>query len=283
MKWLRALSLFGLAAVSSSLFPGWFDWMEGTWPTDPAITQASVTLLPPRPVDPYLAQRHDLDGIRQDLAGQLDRGTDVEAAARTALATYLPGLMESWVGTRYSYSGTSQVPRKGRIACGYYVSTVLEHAGFDLDRVEVARQASEQIIRTVVPEADIDRFRRASRKEVVAAVEDRGPGVYVVGLDTHVGFLLNDGTDAPVRFCHSTRRRKQGVICETAVDSPSLKSRYTVLGRLDNAVAIDSWLQGHRFATAQRGQPQPAKFGGTWTVATAPAEGPTTVTASLLP
>lgn len=288
MQWFRALSLLGLAAVSTSAFPL---WTEFVWPvaapplhdTDDRIQEATVDLVVPRPEDPYLARRHDLEAARQDLAARQSRGERIESSARTALATHLPALLQSWIGTRYSYSGTSQVPRKGKIACGYYVSTTLEHAGFTLDRVDVARQASEQIIRSVIPEAYIRRFRGARRAQVVDSVEAQGPGVYLVGLDTHIGFLLNEEGDVPVQFCHSTRRRRQGVVCEEAVTSPSLKSRYTVLGRLDNPASLRQWLTGDRFVTAVRGHPQPAAFGGRWTSDTKPAASPTPATAALLP
>lgn len=273
MKLLRAAALVGVALASSSAAPALsaaigplladHDWLplpeEPALPVEPEAPTAAIVEVPPRPDDPYLGQRYDLDRLREGLAVQRQQGIPVEHAAGAVLARYLPALLESWIGTGYSYSGTSEVPGEGQIACGYYVSTVLEHAGFSLDRVEVARQASEQIIRTFVPDDDIQRFHRARRRDVVASVEAQGPGVWIVGLDTHVGFLLNDGE--AVRFCHSTRRQRQGVVCEEAVSSPSLKSRYTVLGRLDNPVAVDHWLDGARFVTARRGVRQGPSFG----------------------
>lgn len=288
MKWFRAIALVGLAATSYSASSSFSDWIgpaigyAGLLPSDPVVGFEDLVPLPeppptfaqpgPRPDDPYLGLRYDLARQREALIARRYEALDADVAsvdelARGVLADALPGMLEAWVGTRYSYSGTSQVPGKGRIACGYYVSTVLEHAGFSLDRVEVARQASEQIIRTVVPDRDVQRFYRSPREEVVGAVEAEGPSVWLVGLDTHVGFLLNDGENE-VRFCHSTRRRRKGVVCEEAVSSPSLKSRYTVLGRLDNPTAVDHWLDGARFVTARRGVRQGPSFG------THPGEGP---------
>ncbi|MEM6930614.1 MAG: hypothetical protein AAF602_27005 [Myxococcota bacterium] len=283
MKWIRVAALACVAVASSSASAAFsavlgpalaeVEWLSdadviGYEELEAAAETPPVLFEPgPRPRDAYLGRRYDLDRQRESLATRRLAGESVVDEARQVLTDHLPDLMEAWVGTKYSYSGTSQVPGEGRIACGYYVSTVLEHAGFALDRVEVARQASEQIIRTVVPDADIRRFHRKRRKHVVAAVEAQGPGVYLVGLDTHVGFLLNNG-DEPVRFCHSTRRKRRGVVCEEAVSSPSLKSRYTVLGQLDNPVALDHWLDGATFATARRDVRQGPAFG------TLPAAGP---------
>jgi hypothetical protein len=44
---------------------------------------------------------------------------------------------------------TSETPGRGEIACGYFVSTVLRDAGFGVERVRLAQQASERIVRTL--------------------------------------------------------------------------------------------------------------------------------------
>lgn len=209
-----------------------------------------------RPKDAYEALRFDLDQERKALAWRAAHGEDVEADARNVLASGIPDLIEKWKGTRWSYSGTTTVPKKGAIACGYFVSTVLLHAGLDLDRVDLSRQASEQIIRTLVPDDRIERFHKASRDTVVNRVERLGEGVYIAGLDTHIGFLVNE-EGKPVQFCHSTERnRRQGVICELARESPSFKSRYTVLGRLGEGPLLDAWLAGDELPTARKFQAQ---------------------------
>lgn len=215
---------------------------------------------PPRPKDAYEALKYDIAQERAAFAERQRYGEDVNTAIQAALTERLPALMEKWRGTRWSYSGTTQVPGKGRIACGYFVSTVLEHAGFVVDRVDLARQPSEQIVRTLVPDPEIERFSRVSRDYVADRVLAQGDGVYVVGLDTHVGFLINPpGTKKGERvtFCHSTRRdRKAGVVCEDARTSPSLKSRYTVLGKLGAPMLVEAWLTGTALPTARKHQPQ---------------------------
>ena len=34
-----------------------------------------------------------------------------------------------WMGTKWDFNGVSNVPGKGMIACGYFVSTTLKHVG----------------------------------------------------------------------------------------------------------------------------------------------------------
>lgn len=215
-----------------------------------------VPVPPPRPKDPYLALRYDIDQELKALARRKDAGESVHDEALALLDQRLPQIIEKWKGTRWSYSGTTQVPKQGKIACGYFVSTVLEHAGFDVNRVDLARQASEQILRSVIPDTEIERLSNVSRDQVVKRVEQQGHGVYLVGLDTHIGFLLNTPKQS-VRFCHSTRRdRKAGVVCEDARTSPSLKSRYTVLGKLGDPGLLEAWLEDEELPTAHKFQPQ---------------------------
>ena len=212
---------------------------------------------PPRPKNAYQGLIYDIGLERQALARRRDAGEDVLAETAGTLRKRLPELMNVWKGTRYSYNGTTTVPKTGKIACGYFVSTILLHAGFGVDRVDMARQPSEQIIRTVVPDPAIERFSFVSRDKIVKRVEQLGDGVFLAGLDTHIGFLVHR-TGKPVEFCHSTsRQRKIGVICEAAKTSKSFASRYTVIGKLEEPPLLQAWLDGVELTAARKGQPQP--------------------------
>ena len=46
------------------------------------------------------------------------------------MAALRDDLLPAWNGTAWAMNGTSQVPGRGSIACGYFVSTTLMHAGF---------------------------------------------------------------------------------------------------------------------------------------------------------
>jgi hypothetical protein len=217
---------------------------------------------PPRPKDPYLALRYDIEQERLALAHRREQGELVLADAQAELQKRLPELIDKWKGTRWSYSGTTETPKQGKIACGYFVSTVLQHAGFRVDRVDLARQPSEQILRTVIPEQEIERFSWANRDKVTSRIEALGPGVYLVGLDTHIGFLVNGapkaGVKGKVQFCHSTsRNHKTGVICENPRTSPSFKSDLTVIGRIGLPPLIDAWLTDSVLPTARKGLTPP--------------------------
>lgn len=218
-------------------------------------TEARPTLEgPPEPqaAADYATRRADLDTAREELAARHASGELVLDLAEEALSLHLGAMIEDWVGTPYGFFGMSDEPGDGAIACGFFVSTLLEHAGFDVRRIELGRQPSEYIVQTLVDEANIERFHGVPQTTVVQRAVTGGPGIYLVGLDTHTGFLVHDAHS--VRFCHASSRKDKEVVCEPARISPSLRSNYTVMGKLGER-ATRAWLEGQSLKTA--GVPAP--------------------------
>lgn len=168
-------------------------------------------------------------------------------ATQAILASLKQDVLPAWAGTTWDYNGTTQSPGEGAIACGYYVTTVLRDLGFKVERRKLAQQASEWIVRTLSPEASIWRFRKGDRSLVVDGVKEAGEGLYVVGLDNHVGLLLNDGKE--VSFCHSSYLEPAAVTCEDPLSSAAFESNYHVVGKLLERPMIESWLAGSAIAT----------------------------------
>ena len=167
---------------------------------------------------------------------------EVLAQARARLLEAIDrDLIPAWLGTPWEFYGDSERPREGAIACGYFVTTVLRDAGLKVERVLLAQQASEYIVKTLTPEARILRLRNVTRAQVVEAARKKGDGLYVVGLDLHVGFLRLSGEDA--RFCHSSYLGTRAVVCEKAEDAPAMASGYYVLGDALGDLRILDWLQ----------------------------------------
>ena len=176
----------------------------------------------------------------------LDPATTV-AEAREALTDAVFELLPHWEGTPWAMNGTTEVPGAGRIACGYLVSTVLRDAGLLVARVKLAQQASENIVMSVVDPAEIVRYRDTDVAEVLS--EARTPGIYVVGLDTHVGLLVV--RDDEQRFCHASRTMNMEVLCEDAAQARALRSHYVVVGRLSDR-AVEAWAAGAALPTVLR-------------------------------
>ena len=147
-----------------------------------------------------------------------------------------------WYGTPWDFNGTTEVPQQGKIACGYFVSTVLRDSGWRVQRVRLAQQASENIILSLTNDPYVKRFRRVPVSDFVSAVKKWGTGIYVVGLDIHIGFIVNTGGE--VYFIHASYVEPYVVVREKAIESKILAdSHYRVLGRISaDDLFIKKWL-----------------------------------------
>lgn len=142
----------------------------------------------------------------------------------------LAAIHQEWMGTPWTFTGTSQTPGQGSIACGYFVTTTLQQAGMTLDRVRLAQAASETMILAITPGDSIRRYSDTPLDSFLDSLRLQGDGYYVVGLDYHTGFLKVE-RDGTVAFIHSGERR--GVVVESPEKAPELaRSRYRVTGKL---------------------------------------------------
>lgn len=226
-------------------------------PVDPvASSPVSVAVPLAEPDVPYADRVDALARIRARLSddyAHADRSGKAavrDRARQAVLDGITRDLIPAWYGTRWDFYGTTEVPGEGTIACGYFVTTILRDAGFRVERVHLAQQASENIAKSLAPADAIERFRRGDVGAVVDAVRSDGEGLYVVGLDYHVGFLWNDGSI--VRMCHASYLGEAVVVCEDARTSPAMVSGYHVVGKLLSDVMTDRWLTGQAFPTVKR-------------------------------
>lgn len=163
--------------------------------------------------------------------------------ASESLFTHLvDSIIPYWYGTPWDYNGISQNPGQGQLACGYFVFTLLRDAGVKLPRVKMSQAASEQAIKSLIPASKIKRYSNKSLTDFVAAMKTRGNGIYVLGLDNHIGFYQVDGDKS--WFIHSTVIYPGCVIKEKAETSPALEySNYRVAGKIsDDNSFTKKWL-----------------------------------------
>ena len=170
----------------------------------------------------------------------------VESDARVILEHTLPAMMRCWLGTPWDFNGTAPKPGGGRIACGYFVATVLKDAGFQVDRYQLAQQPSENILRSFLPKESCSLTVGKEYGAFASVVEKAEPGVYLVGLDTHVGFLevRQDG----FRMIHSSGSRPWCVVDESRDDAQALrKSNWRMLGNLTgDPQVLKRWLKAEK-------------------------------------
>lgn len=163
------------------------------------------------------------------------------------LQAVLPEMMRCWLGTPWDFHGTAKGPGQGKIACGYFVSTNLKDAGFKVNRYTLAQQASQNILQTFVNKSRTQTRVGLSYNEFLTVINALPKGIYIVGLDHHVGFIVHDGTN--IRFIHSSGRSPYTVVDESDIEAVVLKhSNYRVFGNLTaERETLKKWLQQTTF------------------------------------
>ena len=173
-------------------------------------------------------------------ADSTERDSIIVVAQDYLLKTITTDFFNHWYGTEWDFNGTTRTPREGKIACGYFITTVLSDAGFKIPRVYWAQQASEYYIKRMT--SDIKRYSNVSIEKVMTYFQGREDGLYVVGLDSHVGFVYKRGKK--LQFVHASYYNpKEGVKSEN-LDSknPLSESEYRVIGRILDKEMVRRWI-----------------------------------------
>jgi hypothetical protein len=161
------------------------------------VTKDSIQI-PVNPSGNYLEQRQAILNKRNNFRQLLYRASNAEnqkkildSAGKYLSETIVSDLIPHWYGTLWSFEGYTEIPKQGTIACGYFVSTVLQHAGFNLNRYKMAQQNPECEVLTLHQQPDYIIFKA----ETPAALSDSvkltlKEGLYIFGKENHVGFML---------------------------------------------------------------------------------------------
>lgn len=200
----------------------------------------------------YITICNRLEASRKSLAAELKTATTKDAktkiydrARQLLITTLSDSMFVCWYGTEWDFNGITTKPRTGEIACGYFVTTLVEDAGFKIGRVELAQCASQTMINTLCPAADtkvITGGKVAKVKEHLLAKDD---GIFIIGLDTHTGFVVKKGTE--LRVVHSNYTMASDGVMSESFDNASViqYNGYFVIGDFMNSDStMIKWLSG---------------------------------------
>jgi len=222
----------------------------GEW-IDARILLYDTGAKPPKPdAASYEVLCEQLEQWRSELCARHKKArtaeakAEIENEARIVLEHTLPAMMRCWIGTKWDFNGTASKPGKGKIACGYFVSTVLRDAGLDVNRYRLAQQPSSNIIHTFIDKKHCTKNIGQDFELFVKDMAERTPGIYICGLDTHVAFIVKQGDD--FRFIHSSGSKPWAVVDESPKEAGVLqRSKWRMLGNLTaNEDFIRIWLRG---------------------------------------
>lgn len=245
VKWILAAALLsGLSAT------GWWLWkFEGAGLIKFSVFHEQQAVPDSERYDVLIAELQRWRKVLGDEYRQAESKEEkaaIENDARLILELTMPEMMRCWLGTPYDFNGTAEKPGVGKIACGYFVSTVIRDAGFRVNRYKLAQQPSENILRTFIARNDCILEVGTQFPAYADKIESMENGIYLVGLDTHVGFIVkrSDG----MKFIHASGSRPWAVVEENRRNAGALqRSNWRMTGCLtgDSGV-IRTWLAGEK-------------------------------------
>lgn len=166
----------------------------------------------------------------------------LDSVSRYFTKAFVNTIIPHWYGTKWSFEGHTSVPGTGEIACGYLVSTTLNHCGVNINRYKVAQQTPYNEALTYACGDSV--YVTASAAEVNSMIlqSQFAEGLYFVGLSgSHVGLLLKRGER--IFFIHSDYVDGKTVI-EDAATSQVLAyyNRFYITALSGNQIFIKKWL-----------------------------------------
>ena len=229
---------------------------------EPAAASVSVeTVVTPAAHDPaaYESALARIEARRLALGKRLsaaEGGAAREEVRTEARAYVLAALREvvfpAWMGMSWGLGPNSTPLRPHQpgteIACGYFVSSVLENVGLRLGtRFTFAQAPALHAQRSLAPaEHDLHRFFSIPGDALARRIAALGEGVYVIGLNNHIGFV--DVHGGVVHVVHASYTGEQVVTSEplaaAEVIANSRAAGYFVTPLFHDDRLIDAWLRG---------------------------------------
>ncbi len=177
---------------------------------------------------PYDSALKEIDQKRQAFksayllnAGDSITSDSIITAAGSFFSGALLRIAPYWFGTKWDFNGYTNSPGRGVIACGYFVSTTLKHLGVNVNRYHLAQQNPLNEAKSIARGDSVRTRRNVSPVELGKTVFEK-EGLYFVGLDNHVGYVLSYRSFR--EFIHSNYIGSAGVVAEDIYSSEAFKS-----------------------------------------------------------
>lgn len=186
------------------------------------------------------ADRLEFERRLRSAVGAEAKNEIVSEVQKYLARTLVEDVAPAWYKTPWDFNGASNEPGPdSMIACGYFVSTVLNHMGFKYNRKDLGRQNSPWIIKSLSHPIYIKQSYLQDYAEFIEDIKEMGPGIYIVGMDFHVGFVAYDGEKTS--FIHS-----YGEVLAQTTDEPSLlaSSKWRKVGKIFGYSQTVKWIYG---------------------------------------
>jgi hypothetical protein len=208
--------------------------------------------------------RHDaavarIASEREALASRYTRATtaseqaEIRAQARRLLEhTIIEEVFPAWLGMPWGMGSDSTATRPHepnmKVGCSYFVTSVLLSVGVELEnRYTFAQAPAIHIQRSLAPdEESLHTYFSIPADRLRDRIAALGDGLYIIGLDTHVGFVVV--REGEVRFVHASYTEDRVVTDELLVDATAIDNSrpkgYFVTPLFQDGRLVDLWLRG---------------------------------------
>jgi hypothetical protein len=203
---------------------------------------SALLLLSAAPFSSYSSKKAFIEHRRQSFQQQ-NSSTSLAEAGKFLHRNIVDSLIPHWYGTPWNFSGTSEIPGKGTIACSYFTSTVLRDVGFQLNRYKLSQLHSFDEVAQFCGNPKILNDSDSLRSYMNAQTD----GLYLIGLDNHIGFLNKEMGNC--WFIHSNYLIPACVVKEKLFESQAILSsnQYHVGAITNNKKVLEMWLQKKTF------------------------------------
>lgn len=187
----------------------------------------------------YKFELDTIKSVRKELAKQ---ETDLKKVKKLFVKNISEKIFPYWYGTKWDFNGTTQMPQQGSIACGYFVTTTLQHMGVKINRVKMAQCASEEMIRSLTSKKNIYHLSGLTLIEFEAKLKKTGNGLYIIGLDNHTGYVLI--SESGNFFIHASGWFPFKVVKDKLSEANVIgRSKYRVVGKIsDDETFLKNWI-----------------------------------------
>jgi hypothetical protein len=155
------------------------------------------------------SRRAEIGARYRAARGERARAAVRDRARAFVIETLVSDIFPAWMGMPSGAGPSSTASRPHQegmfISCSYFLTAALQNAGLVLEsRARFAQAPASWIQRALLPPGgQIHRYGGLPPEELERRlVAEHGDGLYVVGLDIHVGFLVI--RDGRVTFVHSS-------------------------------------------------------------------------------
>jgi hypothetical protein len=171
---------------------------------------------------------------------------DLDSLANLLHSKLVDSVFQFWYDTPWDFNGVTETPKKGKIACGYFVSTTLKQCGFNLQRVKLAQQASSNIIASLCDMKTQKIFTNNNFAGLESHLKNQDNGLYIIGLDNHVAFISIEETGIFAIHSSPPRVKRQKLTECSAIT----KSKYFVVANFShNKEVLKKWINNEKIST----------------------------------